>query len=188
LAAAAEKWFPPEMVVDKNAIEIGPGVSRILQRHCARRGYKWHGVDPRFDTNESRGCYKGIASKLPFPDGFFSLGLAFDTLEHWKECGDSEEGGIAELYRVIAKDGKLIISVPIHLHGAERFIRGDTKEILDLFSQEQWELLAVDEFRKEYEPLPPETAWSEKDATLVLANSKQPKPSAWTFVMVLKRR
>ena len=52
----------------------------------------------------------GEVAALPFSDGEFDLVCAFDIIEHVED----HLGALAELSRVLQKDGVLILSVPIH--------------------------------------------------------------------------
>ena len=52
----------------------------------------------------------GEISALPYADGCFDLVTAFDVVEHVENDG----GVFAELTRVLAPDGRLIFSVPLH--------------------------------------------------------------------------
>jgi SAM-dependent methyltransferase len=52
----------------------------------------------------------GVVSRLPWPDAAFDLVAAFDILEHV----DDDEEALAELSRVAAPGGTLLVSAPIH--------------------------------------------------------------------------
>ena len=64
-------------------------------------------IDPRGLT---RGGVCGSALALPFKDGAFDLVSAFDVLEH---C-EPEADALAELSRVLAPGGRLLMSVPAY--------------------------------------------------------------------------
>jgi SAM-dependent methyltransferase len=53
---------------------------------------------------------RGLLSSLPFADGAFPLVCAFDIAEHV----DDEDAALAELSRVAAPGGALLLSVPLH--------------------------------------------------------------------------
>jgi SAM-dependent methyltransferase len=62
-----------------------------------------------FARARARGsCCLGDAGRLPFSDGSFDLVLALDVLEHLEDDG----GALAELERVVAPEGKLLVMVP----------------------------------------------------------------------------
>ncbi len=52
----------------------------------------------------------GVVSRLPFPDGTFSLVAAFDIVEHV----DDDDAALAELVRVSAPGSTLLLSAPLH--------------------------------------------------------------------------
>jgi SAM-dependent methyltransferase len=52
----------------------------------------------------------GSASRLPFADGVFDVVAAFDVVEH---C-DDDRRAVAELARVLAPGGRLLLSVPAY--------------------------------------------------------------------------
>lgn len=53
----------------------------------------------------------GDISALPYPDASFDLACACDVVEHV----DDDAGALAELARVIAPGGLLLLSVPLHM-------------------------------------------------------------------------
>ncbi len=53
---------------------------------------------------------RGLVTALPFPDRAFELVCALDIVEHV----DDEDGALAELARVGAPGGTLLLSVPLH--------------------------------------------------------------------------
>ena len=70
------------------------------------------GDDPRFDVREVR------ANAIPYPDEHFGLVTSFEVLEHV----DDLPGAAAEIVRVLAPGGLLVVSVPqigfpIETHG-----------------------------------------------------------------------
>lgn len=52
----------------------------------------------------------GSTTQLPFPDGSFDVVSAFDVVEH---C-DDDELAVAELARVLAPGGRMLLSVPAY--------------------------------------------------------------------------
>ena len=53
---------------------------------------------------------EGEIARLPFPDGSFDLVCALDVLEHI----ENDRGGLAELCRVTAAGGLMLLSMPLH--------------------------------------------------------------------------
>jgi SAM-dependent methyltransferase len=81
----------------------GPSVG-WLRNHGWRVGLD---LDPR---GLETGDVCGSATELPFPDASFDVVAAFDVLEH---CAP-ESAALAELHRVLAPGGRLLLSVPAY--------------------------------------------------------------------------
>jgi SAM-dependent methyltransferase len=82
----------------------GPSVGWLRGTGC-----RWVSldIDPRGLTP---GDICGSATRLPFSDGAFDLVAAFDVIEH---C-DPEDAALAEVSRVLAPGGRLLMSVPAY--------------------------------------------------------------------------
>lgn len=93
----------PERVLDVGSAD-GPSVGWMRGAH-QRVAID---VDPRGLQAGGGVCASALA--LPFPDGTFDVVGAFDVLEH---C-EPEKQAIDELARVLAPDGRLLISVPAY--------------------------------------------------------------------------
>jgi len=164
-----------------NVLEVGGGHWPYPRRTLrAIPECKYFGIDPKWANCARIGGYKGTASHIPFEDNFFDMILAFETMEHWAEYKESPEMGLKEIHRVLKPNGGICITVPIHLHGAKEFIMGDLITIKSYFSTGLWKDVRYEEWRKDYEPLPPSRSWVGK-----LENfrkwSTQKEPSSWTF-------
>ena len=86
-------------------------------RFFAQHGAVAYGVDVdreatamarQADVSNGSLVLRGDGCRLPFPDGSFSLITSFETLEHVRSRGLF----VSELRRVLARDGKLVLSTP----------------------------------------------------------------------------
>jgi SAM-dependent methyltransferase len=97
-------------------LEIGPG----MRPRLPIPGTCFLDID---DTAiAALGAMGGIASKgeltaLPYPEGRFDLVAALDIIEHVED----DTGALAEIDRVLARDGTLLLSVPLHPSRWTRF-------------------------------------------------------------------
>jgi SAM-dependent methyltransferase len=93
----------PRRVLDVGSAD-GPSVG-WMRRHGRRVALDLHpqGLAPGEGV-----C--GSATALPFPDATFDVVAAFDVVEH---C-EPEELAVAELARVLAPGGRLLLSVPAY--------------------------------------------------------------------------
>ena len=168
-------------------LEVGFGKIRFLRKHLDRKTSTWYGIEPRWEDAPEKRQWKATASKMPFENEFFDCVLCSQTIEHWHEFGDSIEGGLKEIHRVLKKNGKLFIDVPIHSHGAEVFTTGNPIAIKQLFPTDMWEMIQYDERRKDYEPLPPYEI-KEKYHKFAIEISGQKVPSSWMLNMILAKK
>ena len=131
---------------------------RIIE-HC---GGSWTGVEPLVDRSRpatlGSGSY-GHAGEIPFPDETFDLVFGNQTFEHWGEplpdgtMGPTYSECLAESWRVLKPGGRLYLDAPIHLHGHEMFVAGDTERILALFDRALWSGIVTERWRSEPAPL-----------------------------------
>ena len=101
---AALRW-----AIGQTALDLGCGrgwYASILADH----GFRVVGMDQANQVADSRVeiLVGDINPPLPFADGEFNTVLMFDILEHLAE----EKGMMAEVARVCAKGGRVILSVP----------------------------------------------------------------------------
>jgi SAM-dependent methyltransferase len=93
-------------------LDVGCGVGQVVGA-LMEAGFEAHGVDVS-EPNIARAkkicprCQLYDGKRLPFADGFFSSVGALNVLEHVEE----PEAFVAELVRVTARRGKIIISSP----------------------------------------------------------------------------
>jgi SAM-dependent methyltransferase len=93
-------------------LDVGCGVGQVVQR-LEQGGYEAHGVEvsePNLQRALAicRRCQLYDGRHLPFPDGFFASVGALNVLEHV----EAPEDFIAELVRVVAPGGRVVISSP----------------------------------------------------------------------------
>lgn len=107
---------PEDRVLD---VGCGPGVTIALIAERATSG-SVAGVDPstemlRQAANRNEAAVqagrvelrRGQVSVLPYPDGLFTKACAIHSLYFWP----SIDGGLRELHRVLARDGKIVLAV-----------------------------------------------------------------------------
>ncbi len=109
--------FPQEMLTllgdlkGKKILEVGGGTGRLAQYLLKYSDEVWI-MDPSLPmlykakkANRELKLIHGYAEKQPFPDEFFDLIIAVDSLHHW----DHHEKGIQEVYRVLKSRGIFFI-------------------------------------------------------------------------------
>ena len=94
------------------ALDVGCGVGQVVGR-LQQAGFEAHGVDvsqPNIERAKkiSEHCRIYDGKKLPYPDAHFASVGALNVLEHV----DEPEAFIRELVRVVALNGKIVISSP----------------------------------------------------------------------------
>jgi SAM-dependent methyltransferase len=94
------------------ALDVGCGAGQVVAR-LTEAGYEAYGVDvsePNIERARkfSSRCQFYDGRHLPFADNFFDSAGALNVLEHVEE----PEAFIAEIVRVVAPGGKVIISSP----------------------------------------------------------------------------
>lgn len=104
--------FLQPVTLGTRVLDIGCGVGQVVAQ-LERRGYEAYGVDVS-EPNIKRAkevcprCRLYDGRTLPFPDQHFASAGAFNVLEHVEE----PEAFIAELVRVVAPGGRVVISSP----------------------------------------------------------------------------
>jgi SAM-dependent methyltransferase len=129
------------------AIRKMTGVSRLLEIGCGAYSlYKemlpttveWEGIDViDFDRKGQRSIAtkKASVADIPWPNEWFDIVVANQSVEHWHEYGVDVELGLQEISRVLKTGGKALINFPVHLHGEAMFLLGDFKKIDRRFEQ-----------------------------------------------------
>lgn len=87
----------------------------VLSEKLKKKGYKPIGIDLNFGAvfhSKKKGIRTilGSIENLPFKDETFPLIISSETLEHL----ENYKKGILEFYRIIKKEGILIVSVPLN--------------------------------------------------------------------------
>ena len=94
------------------ALDVGCGVGQVVAR-LSEAGFEAHGVDVS-EPNIARArefnprCQIYDGRRLPFPDNHFAAAGALNVLEHV----DEPEAFVAELVRVAAPGGRIVLSSP----------------------------------------------------------------------------
>lgn len=140
----------------KRVLEIGCGAWSPVRDRCEEVGAVWEGIDVN-DTHMGRPT---IATKIasvadiPFGDAEFDLVVANQSMEHWREYSVPLERGLYEAFRVTRIGGQVLLNVPIHLHGAPMFVKGEIQKIrqaIEAFSPD----VHLETWRARPAPLPP---------------------------------
>ena len=148
---------------NQNVLELGFGRFSLGKKLVQRAGGVWTGIEPHQPKNRKpvmgQGGY-GSASDIPFSDQSFDMVFGVQTFEHW---GQKLSGApvdistyskcINEIHRVLKPGGKLYLDAPVHFHGNEMFIMGDTDKIASHFSSDQWKNIIMERWRHDYQPL-----------------------------------
>ena len=144
-------------------LEVGYARHSYGKRIIELCGGSWTGIEPLVDRSRpatlGSGSY-GHAGEIPFPDETFDRVFGNQTFEHWGEplpdgtMGPTYTECLAESWRVLKPGGRLYLDAPIHLHGHEMFVAGDTKRILALFDDALWSNVVTERWRSEPAPLP----------------------------------
>ena len=93
-------------------LDVGCGVGQVVAR-LNEAGFEAHGVDvsqPNIERAQKvcPRCQLYDGKKLPFPDGHFASAGALNVLEHV----DEPEAFVADLVRVVAPGGRIVLSSP----------------------------------------------------------------------------
>lgn len=145
-------------------LEVGYGAWKGTRRFLRGKKIKvnrWHGLDPKAPDDPSRRLYKGTVSDIPTDDCTFDWVIAFSTMEHWCEFGDSLESGLQEIHRVLKPGGMLLLEAPMFVHGDERFHFGEVNVIKRIVMGLPWDV-QFEEWRKDHFPLEPVYGWDPK--------------------------
>ncbi len=82
---------------------------------------------PKLFSSDKIAFIKGSVEQLPLVSESFDLVITVLSLHHWKE----KDKGISEIYRVLKKDGKLIIGDPLLEDWMSNRILGLLMQVLD---------------------------------------------------------
>ena len=82
---------------------------------------------PQLFLSDNIAFTEGSVEQLPFISESFDLVITVLSLHHWKE----KDKGISEIYRVLKKDGRLIIGDPLLEDWMSNRILGKLMQVLD---------------------------------------------------------
>ena len=103
----------------RNILDLGCGTGDLIRRlHKEKKDCTFYGID--FSLDNIKNCISknefdnvffnmGIGEKIEFEDNFFDEVYCMEVLEHVKDF----EKTMQEIKRVLKKDGKLTLTVPI---------------------------------------------------------------------------
>ncbi|WP_162300078.1 class I SAM-dependent methyltransferase [Kineobactrum sediminis] len=146
----------------EEVLEIGFGRFKLARNLIVRSGGRWTGVDPQQDTSRKlqlgSGGY-GHASELPFADATFDRVFGVQSIEHWGQRAggvrtpSSYSDCFQEIARVLKPGGSIYFDAPVHFHGNEMFIMGDTEKLRSLFDPAVWTNVNIERWREDSTPL-----------------------------------
>ena len=140
-------------------LEIGYGVYKGVRKALRNKGdATWMGVDARWEGGTAEGQLTGSAAHIGLCNDSVDWVLAFETIEHWEDFGESIEEGLKEISRVLKPGGKLLVSAPIYQHGSPDFILGRWRNVVDAFLP-FFSKVRFEHWRANYEPLQPLEEW-----------------------------
>lgn len=137
-------------------LDIGCGSWDMVKKHCQEVDAHYEGIDvvkmclgkPTVATRLEN------LAKLSYPDEYFDIVIANQSMEHWPEFGCSLEWGLYQCFRVVKKGGKILLNVPIHFHGVRIFLLGELDKIRSLFNPFSHQIL-LEKWGEPSDPLPP---------------------------------
>ncbi|MDA3855184.1 MAG: class I SAM-dependent methyltransferase [Candidatus Woesearchaeota archaeon] len=169
-----------------SVLEIGCGSWSYLKENLPKN-VKWHGIDPLDikDGKKSIATKKGSVEKIPYNDNMFDFVFSNQSMEHWIEYGVTFNKALSEISRILKIKGEAHINVPIFRHGHKVFVKGDKKEIINLFDSKSWKIEKYEEWRKDPRPLEIYEGWR---AHRVLCNYFKTKKSSWILNLVISKK
>ena len=98
-------------------LDAGCGEGILVEEFHDRLAIR--GLDPNYSSER---VARGSLTALPYADGSFDRALCLDVLEHLRY--DEQPRALAELFRVLAPGGELLVSVPnlAHLQSRVHFV------------------------------------------------------------------
>jgi ubiquinone/menaquinone biosynthesis C-methylase UbiE len=130
-----------QLTAADRAVDIGCGPGTAV-REAARRGVPVTGVDPsttalrlaralsRAATDGRIAWAQGGAERLPLPDKSMKVAWSISSVHHWQDPA----AGFAEIFRVLAPGGRVLISETLlrpgaHGHRAHRVTRTQAEDL-----------------------------------------------------------
>jgi len=145
--AIADKYY--SKIHDKNVLEVGCGSSlkgNFIKKAIEDAGSKWSGIDIKKTDLTTKVC---DVIAMPFENELFDCVIGNQTMEHWIDIVSA----LSEIRRVLKVDGKIILTVPIHLHGDPIFVTGDFNKIESLFNSSKLDIEVAEVWRKSHDGL-----------------------------------
>lgn len=170
-------------------LEVGCGIFKGPKKAVLAQGCKYYGLDPRWPDNPSMNFFNGSAAHIPFESETFDWVLAFSSIEHWDEKGDSIENGLSEIHRVLKPGGYLLVAAPIHNHGHNIFYYGSLGVIRDLFNDGDWAEVDFELWGRNSSPLPPIKEWMHEKHRIdsLLKSTSGREPETYTIEVLCQK-
>jgi SAM-dependent methyltransferase len=113
---AVRAWLD-RLPAGTSVLDAGCGEGVLVTEYAGRLAIE--GVDPNYSSPHVR---IGSVTALPNPDGAFQRALCLDVLEHLTFA--DQPRALAELHRILAPGGELLVSVPnlAHLQSRVHFL------------------------------------------------------------------
>ena len=113
---AVRRWLG-QLAPGTRVLDAGCGEGVLVDEFASRLAIE--GLDQHYSSERVRA---GSLMALPYADGSFDRALCLDVLEHL--TFEEQPNALAELHRVLATDGQLLVSVPnlAHLQSRIHFL------------------------------------------------------------------
>jgi SAM-dependent methyltransferase len=113
---AVRRWLDA-LPADTRVLDAGCGEGVLVDEYADR--LRIEGLDPNYSSDRVQA---GSLTALPYDAGTFARALCLDVLEHL--TFDEQPRALAELHRVLAPGGELLVSVPnlAHLQSRIHFL------------------------------------------------------------------
>jgi SAM-dependent methyltransferase len=133
-------------------LEVGCGVDKWNRIRLAGNA-EWIGMDASPRRPRVVG---GLVTDIPFESGTFDWVIGFGTIEHWHEHGSSVVDSMKEIKRVLKRGGRMLLSVPFHAHGHQKFLLGHVWLVRQEIMSARWMRVEFEDWRRDHRPLPPD--------------------------------
>lgn len=114
--AAVRQWLD-RLPTESRVLDAGCGEGVLVEEYTGRLAIE--GLDPNYSSDR---VVTGSLTSLPYADASFDRALCLDVLEHL--TFEEQPRALAELYRVLAPGGELLVSIPnlAHLQSRVHFL------------------------------------------------------------------
>jgi len=175
------KIFSQYIEAGAEILEIGCGSWSFL-KDLLINSVNWYGIDV---INSDIVTKVGSVGKIPYQSEKFDYVISNQSMEHWYEYGVPLQRGLSEISRVLKKGGEAWLNVPIHHHGHYIFVQGNTENIKRLIEEKYWDIIKIEEWRKNYHPLKPYRPYKNSNR---LNNVFPNNPSIWIMNIIIKKK